>query len=912
MDSLRIVLITAILVILPACGGGGSGTPQSLASTNDAPVVMDAEPINIGEGHTEVVKLVATDASSDQITFSISAGVDKHLFIINGSTGDLTFINSPDFESPQGADGNNQYKLTAAASDAKVSPNLDNALEGRVDDGPMAGSSVFVDLNGNGIQEANEPSGVTDGKVFFSINQPNNTEAKIIAKGGTDTATDVELSELVPVSDISTDLATSISVTPITTLLARGSSIQEKLTLLDALYIGSVGQAITLSVNNLDEIAPAIISSDTASIEENTGAGQVIYAAIADDSADYSDGVTYSLSVDPVLHSQTGAIERRFIDNADGSITLQLLVDSSVVGGYPDGIENLDLAISYNPAEVVDIAADQIVAPGNPFMGMVNTSVSGEIKVAYVYFPAALDLVSETPILEVDFNLESGVTSAGFEISGVRFNEDDLTGAVFQSWYLGDGTLSIDTVTLATDPDYESQPLYSFTVTATNGAGKASEQAATVNVADVADFVPTITSGETASSIDENSGVAQVIYTATSDRSAVTYSLAEGGDGGLSINATTGEVTLTANQNYEAQSEYSFTVAATDMAGSASDGKAVTLLVNNLDEAAPAINSGVTATAIDENSGAVQVIYTATADDSADISGGVIFSLEDTAAYASTGSGSLESVVSIPELASSIQHVYVSESTKSEDGSQATVVVSYNADDSITTGLGLRVHYNSSLLTFDQFAEVLSTDNIASDGPFNDTEDLDNDPSTDKYLMAAWTSLFGSWPGALPETLVAIDFTVTEPADDVEYTSIGFSSSSDAAGYRFVGDSYDLNIVNAIWDFDQSGSADALTDGLLLLRHAFGLRGSMLTNDAVAPDSPLIAAEVELSVDSAYSVADIDENDTVDALTDGLLLLRYLFGLRGEALIADAVSLEGTRTSVADIESHIQNFMPFN
>ena len=247
-------------------------------------------------------------------------------------------------------------------------------------------------------------------------------------------------------------------------------------------------------------------------------------------------------------------------------------------------------------------------------------------------------------------------------------------------------------------------------------------------------------------------------------------------------------------------------------------------------------------------------------------------------------------------------------------GQVVSVEVGYDVedDDSSLTGLGLRVHYNSSLLTFDQFAEVLSTDNIASDGPFNDTEDLDNDPSTDKYLMAAWTSLFGSWPGALPETLVAIDFTVTEPADDVEYTSIGFSSSSDAAGYRFVGDSYDLNIVNAIWDFDQSGSADALTDGLLLLRHAFGLRGSMLTNDAVAPDSPLIAAEVELSVDSAYSVADIDENDTVDALTDGLLLLRYLFGLRGEALIADAVSLEGTRTSVADIESHIQNFMPFN
>ncbi|MCS5587287.1 MAG: hypothetical protein NZ697_02225, partial [Porticoccaceae bacterium] len=245
-------------------------------------------------------------------------------------------------------------------------------------------------------------------------------------------------------------------------------------------------------------------------------------------------------------------------------------------------------------------------------------------------------------------------------------------------------------------------------------------------------------------------------------------------------------------------------------------------------------------------------------------------------------------------------------------GQVVTVEVGYDVedDDSSLTGLGLRVHYNSSLLSFEQFAEVLSTDNITSAGPFNDTEDLDNDPSTDKYLMAAWASLFGNWPGALPEALLAIDFTVAESADDVESTSIGFSSGSNAAGYSFDGASYDLNIVNATWDFDMNGQVDALTDGLLLLRHTFGLRGSTLTDVAIAPDSPLTAAEVELSVEAAYSIADIDGDGTVDALTDGLLLLRYLFGMREESLIAGAVSPQGTRTSVADIENHIQNFIP--
>ena len=51
------------------------------------------------------------------------------------------------------------------------------------------------------------------------------------------------------------------------------------------------------------------------------------------------------------------------------------------------------------------------------------------------------------------------------------------------------------------------------------------------------------------------------------------------------------------------------------------------MAIGDLDEVAPTITSGATAAAVDENSGAGQVVYTATADDTADISGGVTFSL---------------------------------------------------------------------------------------------------------------------------------------------------------------------------------------------------------------------------------------------------------------------------------------------
>jgi hypothetical protein len=89
----------------------------------------------------------------------------------------------------------------------------------------------------------------------------------------------------------------------------------------------------------------------------------------------------------------------------------------------------------------------------------------------------------------------------------------------------------------------------------------------------------------------------------------------------------TGEVTLTDDPDHEAQNQYSFAVIATDGAGNVSDAQSVTLSINNLDEVAPTITSATVADVIDENTGVGQLIYTATADDSLDISAGVSFSL---------------------------------------------------------------------------------------------------------------------------------------------------------------------------------------------------------------------------------------------------------------------------------------------
>jgi len=95
---------------------------------------------------------------------------------------------------------------------------------------------------------------------------------------------------------------------------------------------------------------------------------------------------------------------------------------------------------------------------------------------------------------------------------------------------------------------------------------------------------PTITSAATATSIDENSGAGQVIYTVTStdDVGVGSYSLSGTDAGSFTIDGSTGAVTLKTDPNFEGKSSYAFTVTATDAAGNTGD-KAVSLAINDVE-----------------------------------------------------------------------------------------------------------------------------------------------------------------------------------------------------------------------------------------------------------------------------------------------------------------------------------------
>ena len=114
-------------------------------------------------------------------------------------------------------------------------------------------------------------------------------------------------------------------------------------------------------------------------------------------------------------------------------------------------------------------------------------------------------------------------------------------------------------------------------------------------------------------------------------------------------------------------------------------------------------------------------------------------------------------------------------------------------------------------------------------------------------------------------------------------------------------------------DADGNGSVDALTDGLLFIRHMFGIRGDSLISNAVDNACTRCTAdEIEPYLEQCANLdySDIDGNGKVDALTDGLLSIRYNFGIRGEALVLNSVADDCTRCNSTQIEGYLDGMMP--
>ncbi len=123
-----------------------------------------------------------------------------------------------------------------------------------------------------------------------------------------------------------------------------------------------------------------------------------------------------------------------------------------------------------------------------------------------------------------------------------------------------------------------------------------------------------------------------------------------------------------------------------------------------------------------------------------------------------------------------------------------------NPVDETLSGLGLRLHFDSSVLSFDVdngLSNILSTSFLGLRQVLPDTNDVDNDSATDSFILLSWADFVppSDWPGegTTPAVLYTVEFATSE---NFAGTTLNFTASSTAAGFELSADPVVIQGVN--------------------------------------------------------------------------------------------------------------------
>jgi len=356
----------------------------------------------------------------------------------------------------------------------------------------------------------------------------------------------------------------------------------------------SAKKRIIVAVNNTDETAPVFQVGDHFTepfllVASTCPIGTVLFTVEAIDSGDLTNGnVTYSLS-----SQYNGAFA---INSTTGEVTLAAQPGN---GGW--GTSNSPNVATITAQDDSGNAVSQNIEIRGTVGPTLGTSVSaiseskeaigvdGLVEAADIIHSISLSNYTRS---ELDFEI---VTDTSGKFGIVADGSDALGGGLY---LLNGQSLDFDT-----DASHDVVVRAVSKNLATSDPGVIS--LLTTLTIPVTDVQPIITSGAVVSSIDENSGANQTIYTATAtdadpQSGTLTFSLESGSDSAIGIDSSTGAVTLTDDPDYETQTSYTFTVAVTNSQGDSAS-QLLTLNINNLADIPPSpINSTVAGTSITE------------------------------------------------------------------------------------------------------------------------------------------------------------------------------------------------------------------------------------------------------------------------------------------------------------------------
>ncbi len=522
----------------------------------------DTAGVSVAENGTAVTTVTATDADAgDVLTYSIIGGTDSAKFSINSTTGVLTFVAAPNFESPTDAGGNNVYDVTVQASDGTATDTQAIAvtvtnigLLSIVSNGGGATAAVNVAENSAAVTTVVATDSDPDPAVSYSI-----IGGADAAKISINSATGVLTFVAAPNFESPTD-AGGNNVYDVTVQASDGTATDT--------------QAIAVTVTNVG--VPVITSN---------GGGATASVSVAENSTAVTTVVATDIDPSPALVYSIigGADSAKFsINSATGVLTFIAAPNfESPTDSGANNVYDVTVQASDGTATDTQSIAVTVTNVGVPIItsngGGATASVSVAENSTAVTTVVATD-IDPSPALV--YSIIGGVDSAKFSINST-------TGVL----------------TFVAAPNFESPTdaggnnIYDVTVQASDGT-LTDTQAIAVTVTNVG--IPLITSNgggaNAAVSVAENATAVTTVTATDIDPSpALVYSIVGGADSAkFSINSTTGVLTFIAAPDFDvpgdagANNIYDVTVQASD--GTLTDTQAIAVTVTDVNEA-PAITS---------------------------------------------------------------------------------------------------------------------------------------------------------------------------------------------------------------------------------------------------------------------------------------------------------------------------------
>ena len=387
---------------------------------------------------TTVYTVVATDANA--LTYSLGTGNDEALFDINSTSGAVTFKTAPDFEMPADADQNNSYVINVIASDGinAVNQNVTITVTNVDDTAPVFTSASAIGYAENGT-----------GKAYTAVATDANTITYSLGVDGDEVRFNIDRTSGIVTFKSSPDFENPADTNADNDYLIAVAASDG---------INTAYQNVTITVTDVDEIAPVFTSASSTSFAENgTGA---VYTAVATD----ANTITYSLGSDgdePLFN----------IDGTSGAITFKTTPD----------FENPADDNASNDYLILVIANDGM----NVSEQQVTITVTDVDEIAPVF-------TSATTVSFVENGTETAYTALATDANALTYS---LGMGNDETLFTIDG--STGAVTFKAAPDFEN-PLdgnadnaYMINVIASDGIN-AVNQDVTINVTDADEIAPTV------------------------------------------------------------------------------------------------------------------------------------------------------------------------------------------------------------------------------------------------------------------------------------------------------------------------------------------------------------------------------------------------------------------------------------